>query len=542
MGNQICGATKSQDEGWVHETVFPMYVVKMADLLQMKGTPKDHASLLKEKLLHQWEPGMFVLFVSHQWLSRRHPDPSGQQLEVLQSALRGLMDGSLRLSLDGYWVLFADETQATMEIRAMLPEAYIWLDWLGVPQLTSKTDDAPPPEAAKAIQSIPGYVERCHLFVILAPELFHHDTGLICNCTSWQSRGWCISELLCQQLSSKPDTTIITLHSAKHVELSSYKIDWDAVWQSQFTVEDDRLMVSSLVQKSVAMKIQHESEAGSLAYLRYLLTGQFHLSRSQRAGWEIEEFLRQFQFSSLHDAATDQSPMPGLLCAVLSGDVQMIRVLVQNTADVNLRCHGLEKICRQPSGHTPLMMAARCKQDPVVLSTLLELQADLTAASRFGAQVIHWVQTPGQVQVLANAGVDMQNLTRFRNPPLASVACWASFDTVKEMILHRCDVNPSNAGIHPLHVVAAFSKRQAAEKAQLLLEHRAEVDVQLSTAGTSIFACICHSSQIISYMYDFGSLSAATKLFGSLEGITPLGMAAFFGDHSLTRCLLEAGA
>lgn len=31
----------------------------------------------------------------------------------------------------------------------------------------------------------------------------------------------------------------------------------------------------------------------------------------------------------------------------------------------------------------------------------------------------------------------MQNLTRFRNPPLASVACWASFDTVKEMILHR---------------------------------------------------------------------------------------------------------
>lgn len=80
--------------------------------------------------------------------------------------------------------------------------------------------------------------QGCHLFVILAPELFHHDTGLICNCTSWQSRGWCISELLCQQLSSKPDTTIITLHSAKHVELSSYKIDWDAVWQSQFTVED----------------------------------------------------------------------------------------------------------------------------------------------------------------------------------------------------------------------------------------------------------------------------------------------------------------
>ena len=40
------------------------------------------------------------------------------------------------------------------------------------------------------VQSIPGYVERCDFFMVLAPELFHRDTGLICNSTSWQSRGW----------------------------------------------------------------------------------------------------------------------------------------------------------------------------------------------------------------------------------------------------------------------------------------------------------------------------------------------------------------
>eukprot|EP00913_Durusdinium_trenchii_P008436 g7922.t1 len=169
---------------------------------------------------------MFVLFVSHQWLSRLHPDPGGQQMEVLRLALEGLMDGSLRLnlgtnkswfraggpvlswmwravlsdafrSLDGYWVFFVDETHTTHELRTRLPEGYLWFDWFGVPQAISRTrvfdeeeDDVKQAEAAKAVDSIPAYVERCNLFVILAPELFHRDTGMICNSTSWQLRGW----------------------------------------------------------------------------------------------------------------------------------------------------------------------------------------------------------------------------------------------------------------------------------------------------------------------------------------------------------------
>ena len=63
------------------------------------------------------------------------------------------------------------------------------------------------------------------------------------------------------------------------------------------------------------------------------------------------------------------------------------------------------------------------------------------------------------------------------------------------------EVNPTNAGVHPLHSLTACSKRQSVEKAQLLLEHRADVDAQVSTAGTGIFACMCHSSQMISNMH-----------------------------------------
>ena len=45
-------------------------------------------------------PGMFVLFVSHQWLGSEHPDPTGQQLSVLRSALRGMLSGQLSVEED----------------------------------------------------------------------------------------------------------------------------------------------------------------------------------------------------------------------------------------------------------------------------------------------------------------------------------------------------------------------------------------------------------------------------------------------------------
>ena len=41
-----------------------------------------------------------VLFISHQWLGARAPDPSGQQLLVLRQALKRFMDKSLLVEED----------------------------------------------------------------------------------------------------------------------------------------------------------------------------------------------------------------------------------------------------------------------------------------------------------------------------------------------------------------------------------------------------------------------------------------------------------
>ena len=46
-------------------------------------------------LLHQWRPGMSVIFVSHQWLGTGHPDPEGRHAATLRATLQGILDGTL---------------------------------------------------------------------------------------------------------------------------------------------------------------------------------------------------------------------------------------------------------------------------------------------------------------------------------------------------------------------------------------------------------------------------------------------------------------
>ncbi|CAE7254662.1 ANKHD1 [Symbiodinium pilosum] len=59
-----------------------MYVMFIDALLQLASL-KPHEDLMKEGLLTKFAIGLGqVIFVSHQWLSRSHPDPSGAQFKA----------------------------------------------------------------------------------------------------------------------------------------------------------------------------------------------------------------------------------------------------------------------------------------------------------------------------------------------------------------------------------------------------------------------------------------------------------------------------
>ena len=50
----------------------------------------------------------------------------------------------------------------------------------------------------KAVASIPSYVERSTIMLVLVPTIAHNDRiGDVCDFRSWRGRGWCRMELLC---------------------------------------------------------------------------------------------------------------------------------------------------------------------------------------------------------------------------------------------------------------------------------------------------------------------------------------------------------
>ena len=53
---------------------------------------------MKRGLLTRYEDlplDTFILFVSHEWLGYKHPDPSGVQMNTLCTVLRRLRDGEI---------------------------------------------------------------------------------------------------------------------------------------------------------------------------------------------------------------------------------------------------------------------------------------------------------------------------------------------------------------------------------------------------------------------------------------------------------------
>eukprot|EP00449_Zooxanthella_nutricula_P046884 CAMPEP_0198585042 /NCGR_PEP_ID=MMETSP1462-20131121/128818_1 /TAXON_ID=1333877 /ORGANISM="Brandtodinium nutriculum, Strain RCC3387" /LENGTH=53 /DNA_ID=CAMNT_0044316465 /DNA_START=1 /DNA_END=159 /DNA_ORIENTATION=+ len=51
---------------------------------------------------------------------------------------------------------------------------YVWVDYFSIPQVN-------PASKLQAIMSLPVYVSLLNIFVIVAPEVRHEDTGDVCN-------------------------------------------------------------------------------------------------------------------------------------------------------------------------------------------------------------------------------------------------------------------------------------------------------------------------------------------------------------------------
>lgn len=530
----------------VHPCHFPMYVVKVADFLQMDGPPEAHHALLRKGLLHQWQPGLFVIFVSHQWLGRSHPDPDGQHASILRRSLEGMIHGTLQAE-------FEIEDEAPRRRRLLEPssigQGYLFLDWFAIPQITARAEgvneEATKTDAARAVQSIPFYVEVSDVLLALVPELVHTETGQYCNYTSWFSRSWCRAELWCHVLSNKRDKSVLVVHSTLEAKFMQ---SWD--WQNnivvdgEFTVESDRAVVGSLGRRAIESKIAHLSEEGPLEVYRYFLARKAAMLGQASKAWDMNGFLERFKFPSMELAVRDTSSMNAVMCAVMSGDVMMLRLLATYAADLNFTIYGLNSLGFRDS-FTVLMAAVKSNQPASLVASLIHLRADVSRRADIGDNAACHVKRPEHVQVLLQARADFHTAHEpFCFTPLAQAAGMTSAPTLKALLLARCDPNPSQSGlgITPLIGLIRFARGSphALESAALLLEYRADINARAAPGGA--FAWVALQARARSALVGLESSAQSTRQWAGLPGATPLGMAASIGNEALLNLLLQKGA
>jgi len=282
-------------DGLAPGMLFPMWVLPMSEFLKIEGPPKSHTELIREGKLVQWAPGMYCIFISHQWLGKNHPDPEGKQVKAFQLALQSILNGKISVE-SGIIEQVTTFNKSVMDSDTLtrMASGYVWFDWFSIPQISvrdtgdepggqntkpitsrsvpSEFDDVAPGGTHKepstmsndmknAVNSIPAYVEYCDEFFVVAPTLEHHDTNLTCDLQSWLHRGWCRVELVCRKLSQR--TSVISVQGVAQVEyMAGYSWISAPAFEGDFAVPTDKEAVYPVLQMAFDKKIAYEKKIG----------------------------------------------------------------------------------------------------------------------------------------------------------------------------------------------------------------------------------------------------------------------------------------
>ncbi|CAK9014663.1 ANK_REP_REGION domain-containing protein [Durusdinium trenchii] len=391
---------------------------------------------------------------------------------VLRDGLRGLVEGSLKVEHNFVATIYGVSLDWSESKREALHQGYLFLDLCSLPQildLGTGSVDFTNTDASLAVQSIPAYVERCDLFIALAPELTHADSGAHCNYTTWLTRGWCRAELWYRTLSNRKNTSVIVMLSAVEAECMFYQNKYQTrIVDGQFTVEEDRAVLTRLGEEATDKKIKHlRSRPDDLHWYRYFVALRNRWVGQPNRTWTVPDFLEHFMFDSLADAAIDGSHMFGLLCAVVAGDCSMVRALVSAQADVNRQVSGLADMGFYP-GITPLMVAA-----------ISEQSGPVTLGAGFGPLHAAGLFSRGNPEALDMARLLIMQRADVNVPArptmLFGLICGLSQSRANLCGFDACPARTrffaSLPGLTPLGIAASVGSETLVN---LLLEHRAE--------------------------------------------------------------------
>eukprot|EP00928_Gymnodinium_smaydae_P081673 TRINITY_DN65149_c0_g1_i1.p1 TRINITY_DN65149_c0_g1~~TRINITY_DN65149_c0_g1_i1.p1 ORF type:complete len:602 (+),score=67.50 TRINITY_DN65149_c0_g1_i1:176-1807(+) len=359
-----------------------MKCVTMTTFLSFE-TLRSYQALEDECLLESPQRDAVVHFISHEWLSLHHPDPTGLQLRRMQSVFKTLLDGlGHTMFEESDWRSFLKGTSkgsatAAQKVEKQVVQAssksddavvaevscgLVWIDFVSVPQLCEHAGQGAKRRRSSvagesslqkaAIRSIPAYVEACSYFWILAPQAAHVDNAKTCNVHTWRSRGWCRLEQWANALSARPKAQILvtsanTIKTIGYLDfmLSNLGRPEAAVCNGEFTCcalnhvsrgvrfPCDKIAVSQVLwdlcqhqQSKFRRTGQRAMYCLYLCLKRTILDGSPHSCSPGEAGETIESFLRRIQYVDLKDV--DELGHTPLHWAAYLADPTLVRTMV----------------------------------------------------------------------------------------------------------------------------------------------------------------------------------------------------------------------
>ncbi|CAE7273959.1 Trpa1 [Symbiodinium sp. CCMP2592] len=537
--------------------LFPMYTV-VADVLLKMTKVESHEKLKARGQLVVFSADLgSAVFVSHQWLSKGHPDPDFKQMRTLQGAVRQILKSTGSISLDLL-------TESLVQTAKPIPlkdfqgqTLFFWYDYWSCPQLENQNGNAEETDGnqhqnqhqSNAISSIPAYIARCRFFFALCPAIDCPDQGQVLTSASWGTRGWCRLERAARELSQ--NSTWILIRSETSIEAVGAVLSFPggSVGEGEFAISEDRGKLAPVMQKILLQKLNHCLRVGDMPGFRR----QFNLQTVHLRGLEIEpiadllpnsgaqdgevvaEFLHQNGLRSVGKA--DSAGWWPLHYAALAGNVEVLRGLLAQHADPNLRTSKDEPNMGIPLWVSAMELAVAFKHHEAT-RLLLAARANLDGALSPVAQSAASFDNVEGLRLLCAAGARPLAQNLFGLSGLQCAAGFGARAVIEEIVIQA---RPGEIDLSRALVDAAGFRGGSAELVQRLIGLRADVDFQISMSrdvkalGRLLFAAK-------SLQHRLGRRTGLTAYAYHLHGSTPLMQAIRSAQFEAAAALIAAGA
>jgi hypothetical protein len=547
-----------------------------------------------------------VIFVSHEWLGLDHPDPHGEQFAALQHMLKRLMAGDIK-QVERCWqeqIAFKSKEMLGSEAwMDALPDMYIWLDYMSVPQpratetikgetrLRSTSDHRLAvvdgdttadlvKDLQLAVASIPAYIERSDLILVLAPGCMHVDRRELCNFGTWQSRGWCRLELQAAYLNPADIPVMVCADSEAE---PYFKCKWEAmsmpVGEGQFTccrlghksggqsIPCDRYQVRLVLEEMIDAKAQYLEETGQMGRYRWLqslrcnaLQGlpaveKVHLdaeSSSAPPQSPLQQLKKDLRWTPHDDDEGRRDGRSLLLYACMSGNVDAVRSIVEEDCSVELGMELRDPMLELGEYPTTPLMASMVFSSFEAVEILLSAKADpeqriahsaaaggadalLLAALHGSANVMHWLKRFPEWDLERR---DELGLTALQMAIIRGADACKTLAVVKALL--AAGANPmtcANSGNNIL-TAACFADRSYPEVLQTLLKTPVDVNKQ-QVPSKGAWRAKLRCARAVARL---NSKSLLLQEISHWEGRTPLMAAARQGHLTAVEMLLHARA